>query len=374
VRKFITRFAAVCALSSSVLANGSAITSAETLTYGSPVPEQALFNREGVIPFLNSISEATDGRVEFRGLFGGTIVKMPTVLSSVRDGVVNSGFVVFVFYGAELPIASLMASTTAFGTDPVASMGALNEAFYVACPECLKDMKKNGQIPLFINSTTPIRMQCTSEVTSPADLEGKRVSVIGPPEARWAEALGMSPVRTKISDLLVSLQLGKADCALVPVSWAKTYGLLDVVKGVVDMPQGIPGGAVPVSLSLAAWEKISAEDKQAIVKTIAGSVLPYVQNAYVNADNGVRPELEKVAHFVQPDDEMKKKWNAYQKAEIEEFAKLSAERGVEDAEAFAENVAAIYRKWHEVHLPKIIENPDMMEEILMETVFSKVDF
>ncbi|MEM6460704.1 MAG: hypothetical protein AAF724_02185 [Pseudomonadota bacterium] len=347
---------------------------AETFTYGSPVPEQALFNREGVVPFLGALEDATDGRVSFRGLFGGTVVQMPTVLGSVRDSVVDSGFVVLVFYGSDLPLASLMASTTAFGTDPVASMGALNEAFFVGCPQCLEDMKQQGQIPLFLNSTTPVRLQCTSEIGGSEDLEGLRVSVIAPPEARWAETLGMSPVRTSISDLLVSLQLGKADCALVPISWARSYGLIDVVKGVVDMPQGIPGGAIPVSLSLSAWDKISEEDRAAIIETAAQWVLPYVERAYINADNGVRPALEEVAAFVPADAAMQSKWTDYQAKEIDALAALAAERGIENPQAFAENIADIYRKWHEEHLPVIRENPDAMGQILMETVYSKVDF
>lgn len=349
-------------------------TGAETFTYGSPVPEQALFNREGVVPFLNALEEATDGRVRFRGLFGGTIVKMPTVLSAVRDGVVDSGFVVLVFYGSDLPYASLMASTTAFGTDPVASMGALNEAFFVGCPQCLDDMKAQGQIPLFLNSTTSVRMQCTSAIAGSADLEGLRVSVIAPPEARWAETLGMSPVRTSISDLLVSLQLGKADCALVPISWAQSYGLIDVVESVVDMPQGIPGGAVPVSLSLSAWERISDEDRAAILETAAQWVLPYVERAYIDADNGVRPALEAAATFVVGDDTMQTKWIDYQASEIDALAALAAKRGIEDPEAFAQNIAEIYRKWHEEHLPVIRDDPAAMAQILTDTVYSKADF
>lgn len=347
---------------------------AETFTYGSPVPEQALFNREGVVPFLGALEEATEGRVSFRGLFGGTIVKMPTVLSAVRDGVVDSGFVVLVFYGSDLPYASLMASTTAFGTDPIASMGALNEAFFVGCPQCLDDIKQQGQIPLFLNSTTPVRLQCTSEVSGSDDLEGLRVSVIAPPEARWAETLGMSPVRTSISDLLVSLQLGKADCALVPISWARSYGLIDVVNGVIDMPQGIPGGAIPVSMSLSAWDRISEQDRAAIIETSAQWILPYVERAYIEADNGVRPALEEAANFVPADAAMEAKWTDYQASEIDALAALAGERGIEDPQAFAQNIADIYRKWHEEYLPVIRDNPEAMAQILMDTVYSKVDF
>ena len=347
---------------------------AETFTYGSPAPEQALFNRQGVVPLLRRIEEATDGRVSFRGLFGGTVVQFPTVVSAVRDGIVDSGFVVLAFYPSDLPFASIMAETTGLGTDPIATIGALNEAFYTACPECLEDMRREGQVPLFVNSTTPVVMQCAAAVGASEDLAGRRVSVIGLPEARWAQQLGMSPVRTGITDLLVSLQLGTTDCALVPISWAQSYGLIDVVEGVIDYPQGIPGGAVPISMSATAWERISEEDRAVIRETVVTSVYDYVQAAYVEADAGVRAAFEERAAFVAGDARMQELWSTYQEAEVEAIAALAAERGFEDPEGFAQRVASIYRRWHEEHLPIVRDDPAAFREILERDVFSQVEF
>lgn len=300
---------------------------AETLTYGSPVSEQALFNREGVIPFLKRIESETDGRVKFRGLFGGTVVQINSTLAAIEDGVVDSGFLILGFYASDLPAASVMSELTGLGTDPVASMGALNEVFFSACPDCLDDMKASGQIPLFLNTTSPTVMQCTSVVSGASDLTGKRVSVVGNAEARWANALGMSPVRTSIGDLLISLETGKTDCALVPLSWAKSYGLADVVKGVIDMPQGISAGAVPVSISLDAWNEISEDDRAAILSVAADTAYPYVMDAYVGADAAVRTDLEAVASFASGDAAMAEAWTGYQEGEVANLEKLASERG-----------------------------------------------
>lgn len=346
---------------------------AATFTYGSPVPEQALFNREGVVPFLKGIEAVTDGRVRFRGLFGGTVVKMPTVLPSVRDGVVDAGFVVLNFYPSDLPFASLMAETTGFGSDPLAATGALNEVFYAACPQCLADMRKEGQIPLFLNATAPMALQCTRPVAGLDDLQGRRVSVIAGPEARWATTLGMIPVSTAITDLLISLQTTKTDCALVPLSWAQSYGLLDVIKGVIDMPQGIPGGAVPVSVSLDAWCRIGEADRAAILDYAAASVLPYVQKAYIDADNSVRPKLEAVATISPGDAAMQALWPDYQQREVAALAARAAERGMPDPQGFADRVADIYRTWHQDYLPRIKADPAEMTRILSETVFRDAD-
>ncbi|AFK56261.1 hypothetical protein [Tistrella mobilis] len=356
--------AAIC-----LAATAGTAAEAATLTYGSPVPEQALFNREGVVPFLKGIETVTEGRVTFRGLFGGTVVKMPTVLSSIRDGVVNAGFVVLAFYPSDLPHASVMSELTGFGVDPVAAMGAINEAFFQGCPDCLDEMRREGQIPLFLNATAPMAMQCTSPVAGKADLQGRRVSVIGSPEARWAEALGMIPVTTSITDLLISLQTAKTDCALVPLSWAQSYGLTDVVRGVIDMPQGIVGGAVPVSVSLDAWCRIGEADRKAILAHAAASALPYVQKAYIDADAMVRPKLEAVATFSGGDAAMQAAWPAYQAGEIKALAARAAARGIAEPDAFAERIAGIYRKWHEDYLPKIKADPAEMTRLLTETVF-----
>ena len=63
------------------------------------------------------------------------------------------------------------------------------------------------------------------------------------------------------------------------------------------MPQGIVGGAVPVSVSVEAWCRIGEADRKAILAHAAASALPYVQKAYIDADAMVRPKLEAVAGF-----------------------------------------------------------------------------
>lgn len=62
-------------------------------------------------------------------ILGGQLVSIPGALEAIADGVVDSGFLI-----THLPAAALMSELTGLGTDPFATMGALNEAYFVDQP------------------------------------------------------------------------------------------------------------------------------------------------------------------------------------------------------------------------------------------------
>jgi len=347
---------------------------AETFTYGSGVPERSSANSKGVYPALDKISAATDDRVTFNKIVGGQLVSLTNTLQGIRDGIVDAGFFISQFHGADLPYTSLLGELTGFATDPYATMGAVNEIFFVACDKCREEVLGLNLVPILVQSASPLTMQCTSAIETAADLKGKKISVIGTPEARWSEKLGMTPVRTKITDILPALQLGQTDCTLVGTSWIRSYGLEDTVKGVIEMPQGIITGAVPLVFSKAAWDKISADDQKAIIGLMPGVAWDYVKDAYVDVDVDVRTSLKDKIAFASGDEELKSLWNAYQDEEVAALKELAKSRGLENSDALVDQMVEIMRAWHEDYLPEFDGDKAKFEKILQERVFSKYDF
>ncbi len=344
---------------------------AETFTYGSGAPERANFHARGVKPMMQAISKATNGRVQFRGLYGATVVRLDTTLQGVRDGVVDSGYLILAFHPSELPHAGMLSEMSALSSDPYAAAGAVNEIIYKHCEACRKDFEKQGQEAVFTWATSPMSMVCTGNVKSAADLANKRVSVISSSESRWATALGMSPTRTAISDLASSLQLGRSDCAIIPINWIRSYGLVDIAKSVITLPQGIAAGAVPLTMSAKAWAGLSDADKAAIRNTIADNMYAWVQGAYISADDEVREQTKSKINYVDQDPAMAKAWNEHQAKEIDALIELAKRRNIPDAERLVKDAAEIFRKWHEVHLPVFKNDPKAYGDILRREVFGQ---
>lgn len=347
---------------------------AASFTYGSGVPDRSSANKKGVYPLMDKIAKATDNRVTFKRLVGGTVVKLTKTMPAIADGVVDSGFMISQFYPADLPYASLLGALTGLGTDPYATIGALNEIYFTACPECQKDFNKKGLYPLFIQSADPIVMQCTKKISSPADLKGLKVSHSASPEARWAETLGMTPVRSRISDILSALQLGQTNCVLAPLAWMRSYGFADSIKSVIDYPQGVITGAVPLVMGKKAWGAISAKDKEAIKNIMPGAIFDYVHDAYVLQTGAVKKSVEKRINFSSGGEQLAKMFKAYSAKEKDALIALAKKRKLANGEELVNKMAAIMEKWHTVHLPKIQGNREGFAKVLKAEVFDKVSY
>ncbi|MGV0759876.1 hypothetical protein V6768_11240 [Tistrella mobilis] len=364
--------AALAVLSLGLPAAGPA--TAATLTYGSGVPERSSANQQGVLPILADITRATDGRVAFTPILGGQLVSIANGFDGIRDGVVDAGFFIGQLTGSQLPYSSLIAEMTGLGGDPYATMGAINEIFFVGCQNCRDEVKMAGIVPILVQSASPLAMMCTKPAATAADLAGRRVSVVGSPEARWATALGMTPVRSTITDILPALQLGQSDCTLLGMAWIRSYGLQDTVTSVIEMPQGIIAGAVPIAFNRKSWEKISKEDRAAIVKLMPAAVWNYVTDAYVTQDAKVKASLADKVTFSPGDADMKSRWTGFQDGEVAALKALARDRGLADGDAVVDRMVATFRIWHERLLPQFQGDRAKFEQILNERVFSKYPF
>lgn len=347
---------------------------AETFKYGSFVPERSSANRAGVFPMMEKIEKATDGRVKFDRLVGGTVLSAPNSLRGVRDKVVDVAFVVPQFHISELPHASLMAELTGLGTDTFATLGALNEIFYLHCPACREDLQKQGVAPLFLQSATPLTMACTKPVKSAEDIKGLRLSATGTPEMRWGTMLKMTPRRQTFAEFVQALQLGQSDCVAAPISWIKSYGLTDVIKSVIEMPQGVITGAMPFLFNQDALAKISADDRKTINRMMPGMLYDYVNAAYGVEDDVVKKEMSGRTAFEPGDAAMTALWNEYQVKEAEALTELAARRNLPDAKASVAKMVEVFKKWHVQHLPKFKGNRDAFADVLWNEVFSKVSY
>lgn len=162
-----------------VLAGATALAavsaSADEYTYGSFLQPTTRTIAEGQIPFFDRVKERTGGEVEFTSFWGGSMGGPKELLSAVEDGVIDSGLIVDVYTKKALPHAAALSSVFMLAEDPLVWGAAVNEFNLLRCPECRKDFENNNQIGLGWYSTTPYLLQCTSEVATLEDLQGKKV-------------------------------------------------------------------------------------------------------------------------------------------------------------------------------------------------------
>ena len=186
--------------------------------------------------------------------------------------------------------------------------------------------------------------------------------------------LGMTPRRQNFRQFVQAMQLGQTDCFMGPPAWIVSYGLSDVAKSVITMPQGVIVGAYPMVFNKASFDRISAADKKALAGNMAGWVFDYVKSAYVDGDAAARKALAGKVSFAPGGKAMQAKWIDFRKAEVAALVKLAESRKLENPKQLVDRIAAVFAKWHTEYLPNFDGDRATFVKVLNERVFSKVQY
>ncbi|MDP3161480.1 MAG: TRAP transporter substrate-binding protein [Reyranella sp.] len=96
---------------------------------------------------------------------------------------------------------------------------------------------------------------CRDEISSLADLKGKKVRVQGVSQSDLVKALGGSAVTIPFGEVVPALEKGVVDCGITGTLPGYQAKWPEVVKTVVDVSLGYTAGFVAVNLN--AWNKLS---------------------------------------------------------------------------------------------------------------------
>jgi len=164
-------------------------------------------------PWVKNIEEASNGRIKIEIFPSMTLGgKPPQLPRQVRDGVVDMAWMVNAYAAGQFP------RTEVFELPGVqqGDSSAVNMAMYQMYDEFLSaDFK--GLFPLFQHVHGGQALHMVSEkVTSPADLQGKKIRIPSRTGAWVLEALGASPVKTSVGEIPVALSKKVIDGAMIP--------------------------------------------------------------------------------------------------------------------------------------------------------------
>ena len=96
---------------------------------------------------------------------------------------------------------------------------------------------------------------CRDEISSLADLKGKKVRVQGVSQSDLVKALGGSAVTIPFGEVVPALEKGVVDCGITGTLPGYQAKWPEVVKTVVDVSLGYTAGFVAVNLN--SWNKLS---------------------------------------------------------------------------------------------------------------------
>ncbi|WP_017615654.1 TRAP transporter substrate-binding protein DctP [Nocardiopsis salina] len=205
--RFAAAMAGISALTActhGVASDGTNTTEIELATFVGPSTPYG----EALTEFAEQVSAETDGRVDLKIFWDGSLLPGEEILDGVSTGRVGMGYVNTSYHPTELPLSQLVSVPFQTG-DTATAQAAWNELLETD-EAFAAEWQSNNVVNLGIQSVTPMIISGPETPTGIEELSGQRVRATGH-TARAVQLAGGSPVGLTINELYESLERGVID-------------------------------------------------------------------------------------------------------------------------------------------------------------------
>jgi len=263
------KFRALCvALLAAASLHSNVSAQSVTLSFSAWVPPSHMLVRDGMMPWMQEVEKATDGRVKMR-LLPKAAANPVNHLDAVADGLADVAFISHSYTPARFPMTRIGVLPFAGDSAEVASV-----ALWRIYDKHFTKLNEHKGVKLitiythgpgvFWNAKRPIR---TIE-----DFAGLKMRVGGGIAADVANALGAIAVSKPAPESFELLSTGVVDGVMFPGESIVSFKLDKLVKFSTAFPGGLYSDSHAVIMNEAAWKKISKADQDAITR-ISGEAM-----------------------------------------------------------------------------------------------------
>lgn len=329
--------------------------------------------------YAGTVKEMSDGELTVK-VFPLELVSLPEMGPGIRDGLTDIGFMAAPYYPSEFAHTNFLAEQSMVlnlidvdGKEGMAYAGAMSDYIINECDECRAEFEEQNHVYMGHISTTPYVMLCSEEVSTPAQLEGKRLRAGSAAYKRFAEHFGAVGVQMPASEAYEALSQGVLDCAMLSAGDLTNYRLKEVVNSVtLGVPGNVYGGTVAGNINRDAWQGLSDDDRAILLEAGAqlSADITYSYHALQESDlSDARADGKSV---VEASPELTEELKTFVREDQELVAELfRTNYGVENAEGMQTEFREVLEKW--VGLVKDVETPEDLGQLYWEQVFSKLD-
>jgi len=247
----------VCA---AALMTGAA--SGATITIAHGLGPTHLYSSHGITPFIQCVTEATGGSVEFQEFGSGQIVTLPGALDALTGGITQMTNVVTSYESGKLPIANALLMP-GMAPDGVTMHRAYREVLDQPDNPAAKEWADLGLVPIIGIIGGGYQLFTTgAPVDTMEKLAGAKIRAGGGVQVLTLEAVGASSIDMAIGDLYVAMQRGTVDGTILGVENAPAYKLEELVKS-VSTNGALGYGQSVVAITQEAFDTLAPEEQEA---------------------------------------------------------------------------------------------------------------
>lgn len=179
--------------------------------------------RDYFVPEVDKRLSQTQHRIQWTQAYAGTVMKIGSEVESVKDGLVDIGFVLLTNNESKLPLHSFTYFAPFTSVDPAVTVKAFNDA-QKSVKALGETWDKANHHYLATVAIESFNLYSRKPVRTVQDLKGLKVGVIGP-NANWLRNTGAVPVTFNLPSIYNDLQAGIFDAALLADSVAAALKL-----------------------------------------------------------------------------------------------------------------------------------------------------
>ena len=352
---------------------------ARSLSYATGYPPNSI-GANAAMKYASALERISDGALKAK-VYPMSLLSFSEAAPGIRDGMADSGFVLFSYFPAEFPNTNLVAELTmllelddvAPGKAGLAYVGAMSEYIFQHCPECVQEFAAQNQVFTGASASAPYMLLCNDRVASLADIRGKRVRSAGAQWARWADAVGATPVSISVSDAYEALNQGVLDCTISSSVDLDIFKLAEVVTDVTpDVPGGVFGGTGVNNVNRDVWRSLSETQRRDLLhaSAVLGAKISWDYQAGATQELARAPDAGIVVHPA--DDSLAGATRAFIEKDAETIADNYAQRhSIRRPAAMVETFRGLLSRW--VEQVADVDNADDLAELYWKAIYSKVD-
>ncbi|WP_294229584.1 C4-dicarboxylate TRAP transporter substrate-binding protein [uncultured Shimia sp.] len=234
-------------------------------------PDRALWVKEFSNFFIPEVdrrlADAGAYKMNWQENYGGSIVKPKGVLEGVQLGLGDIGIVTTIFHSSKLPSQGISGSTPFVASDARAVAKAVDE-IAKEFPAMQNEFAAQNQVYLATGVVLDTyQVFCSEEVSSVADLEGRKIAGAGL-NLRYLEGIkDAAGVRGGLTDFYNMVQTGLVDCAMLWPEAAKTFKIAEVAPYMLRADLGAVNSKT-VTVNADYWAKLP-DDVKNVLQAVA---------------------------------------------------------------------------------------------------------
>ncbi len=287
-RSTVSRFCQSLLLACSTLLPVAAAADTFTLRIGAGHPATsigyAVAARDFFVPeTVKRVKERTGHELRWVELWGGSVAKLPEVMSATQRGVLDVGLISYSYDTSNLYLHSLGFYVPFGASSPVQAVKAMR-AVYDEIPYFTEVFEKRfGQRFLALSVFADYGFGTNVNFKAFSDLNGKKIGLAGP-NAPWVQDTGMTPVISNLNEAYSALQTGMYQAFMVFPSAYHGFKLQEVGKTFVNARLGAPA-AIGMTINQRTWNRLPVEVRNIIAEVAREYELV---SAQLEEDNNAR--------------------------------------------------------------------------------------